>query len=58
MPSTILLIVSSNGIFVNNDSTSFYASSSPSFKVLTEDKMLGGFCVSLREYLFLHKGLK
>ena len=46
------------GIFVNNYSTSYDTSSSPSYKRGIEDNMLGNFCVLLMEYSFLHKSLK
>ena len=43
---------------VNNDSTSYYASSSSSCKSGIEDNMLEDFYISLMEYSFLQKGLK
>ena len=46
------------GIFVNNYSTSYDTSSSPSYKGGIEDNMLGNFCVLLMEHSFLHKSLK
>ena len=52
------MIVSSIGIFVNNDPTSCDISSSLSCKGGIEDNILENFCVSLMEYSFLHKSLK
>ena len=53
-----ILIVSTIGIFVNNDSTSCNTSFSSSCKGRIENNILGNFVVSLMEYSLLHLGHK